>query len=95
MRYRQDWQPGTKHEFRVGRFYGGFRISGGGCAKGWMEHDTEGEVGGLWMDSADHGRLELVDYDGVAMLPRKVAQGLEACGVFVPDDFWPEGRRPQ
>ena len=49
---------------------------------GYWEHDTMGEGGGLWFD----GR-ELVDHDGTATLPRRVAKLLRAMGFVVSADF--------
>jgi len=51
---------------------------------GCFEHDTRGDecAGGLWFEGN-----ELIDYDGVACLPRKVFEGLVNHGFIVSDDF--------
>lgn len=62
---------------------------------GYFEHDEYGEGGGLWFGFAhdENGeltsdtRLHLEDYDGVSMLPKDVASGLEQLGYVVGEDF--------
>ena len=59
---------------------------------GFFEHDIEGEGGGLWFDldtSAPDGsaRLNLFDYDGRAVLPKKVAEAIRQLGHIVGPDF--------
>jgi hypothetical protein len=49
-----------------------------GPDRGYFEHHEMGDEcgGGLWMDSG-----ELIDYDGVYMLPAEVLEVLERAGV--------------
>jgi hypothetical protein len=61
---------------------------------GWYEHDDLGDEagGGLWFEidtSAPDGnlRLELVDYDGMAILPKPIVTSLRANGILVSEDF--------
>ena len=51
---------------------------------GYFEHDEWGDEcgGGLWFENN-----ALVDYDGVACLPKEVAAGLRGMGFVVSADF--------
>jgi hypothetical protein len=49
---------------------------------GYFEHDVEGEGGGLWFVKDD-----LVDYDGVACLPKAVFAAIEQLGFKAGEDF--------
>lgn len=62
---------------------------------GYFERNTNGEGGGLWFDQIgsnldylDPRHLELVDYDGVACLPKDVAQALAWAGFALDSNFW-------
>lgn len=50
--------------------------------RGYFEHETHGELGGLWFDGN-----ELVDYDGVFSLPEAVIQALRHLGFIVDSIF--------
>ena len=61
---------------------------------GYFEHYIEGEGGGLWFEVSatstpgDSGRvLDLIDFDGRACLPKKVAQAIRELGHIVGPDF--------
>lgn len=63
---------------------------------GYFEHDILGDerAGGLWFDIApsvklvpDIERLELIDYDGMPVLPKDVAAALRENGFIVDEDF--------
>jgi len=49
---------------------------------GYFEHDDFGEGGGLWFNEAK----ELVDYDGVMILPKNVEQAIHEAGYKLEDD---------
>ncbi len=50
---------------------------------GYFEHDDLGEErgGGLWFEAND-----LIDYDGVAVLPKAVREGLRSLGFTVGEE---------
>lgn len=48
---------------------------------GYFQDNTTGTEGGLWFDG-----MELVDYDGVAVLPKQVEDALKANGYSLDDD---------
>lgn len=50
---------------------------------GYFEFPDGSEGGGLWFDRDANGKLDLVDYDGVYELPKKVVQALRDYGVYV------------
>lgn len=61
---------------------------------GYFEHHTLGDErgGGLWFEkesfeNAQGFRLNLIDYDGVAVLPKQVIAWLREQGIFVDEDF--------
>lgn len=56
--------------------------------KGYFEHIHHGDNcgGELWFEVIDNEKT-LVDYDGVACLPREVWQALETVGIKVEEDF--------
>jgi hypothetical protein len=55
---------------------------------GYFERKDGSEGGGLWFDKATaHGHLNLVDFDGMYVLPMKVITALRAAGVVVDADF--------
>lgn len=59
---------------------------------GYFEHEDYGEGGGLWFKTVGQNtRLrwikELVDFDGVMMLPTPVAMAIQKLGYHVPNDF--------
>lgn len=58
---------------------------------GYFEHDELGDEcgGGLWFapSAAFADRLELIDCDGTAVLPKSVAKALREAGFIVGDDF--------
>ncbi|WP_199153457.1 hypothetical protein [Chromobacterium sp. ASV23] len=61
-------------------------------AYGYFEHETLGDEcgGSLWFDHIDHldgQKLTLIDYDGVADLPRDVVAGLREHGFIVGEDM--------
>jgi hypothetical protein len=47
---------------------------------GYMEHDTRGELGGLWFDELKI----LTDYDGVSQLSMSIIKAIQAAGFRVP-----------
>jgi hypothetical protein len=49
---------------------------------GYFEHDESGSGGGLWFENN-----ELVDFDGMSMLPKKVSEALRSFGLVVSSDF--------
>jgi uncharacterized protein involved in high-affinity Fe2+ transport len=49
---------------------------------GYFEHADTGSGGGLWFESN-----ELVDYDGVGVLPKKVIEAIKTLGFVVGDEF--------
>lgn len=55
---------------------------------GYFEHNELGDEcgGGLWFGQHDDDSLTLSDYDGVAILPREVGEGLRAAGFTVGED---------
>lgn len=62
---------------------------------GYFEHEELGDeaAGGLWFARSDRsvpgfaGKLELVDYDGMACLPKAVIEALRENGFIVDEDF--------
>lgn len=57
-------------------------------AYGYFERETDGTGGGLWFERDDDaGTVELVDYDGVAVLPQAISDGLRAAGYIVGEGF--------
>lgn len=50
--------------------------------RGYFEHETHGEMGGLWFDGK-----ELSDYDGVYSLPKQVIDALRQMGYVVDSIF--------
>ena len=50
---------------------------------GYFENDRTGSGGGLWFSDG-----ELVDYDGVAVLPRSVAEAIAEAGFKVPEECY-------
>lgn len=54
---------------------------------GYFERKDGSEGGGLWFERVDGGALELVDYDGVACLPRSVVAALRAAGYVLDESF--------
>lgn len=59
------------------------------AAYGYFEHEVLGEDrgGGLWFERKEDGSLELSDFDGVDVLPKKVAEGLRGLGFIVSEEF--------
>jgi hypothetical protein len=53
---------------------------------GWFEHNDTGTGGGLWFVLTVDG-VELIDYDGVAVLPREVVLLLRKIKFIVGEDF--------
>lgn len=53
---------------------------------GYFERKDGSEGGGLWFESDGH-RLVLIDYDGVAVLPKAIIECLRANGGTVDADF--------
>lgn len=49
---------------------------------GYFEHSGSGSGGGLWFEAN-----ELVDYDGVGVLPKSVIQAIRDLGFAVSDDY--------
>jgi len=51
---------------------------------GWFEHDELGDEagGGLWFDGD-----ELMDYDGMAILPKSVIEAIRNLGLKVGEEF--------
>ncbi len=47
-----------------------------------MEHDTAGEIGGLWFE-----KKRLIDYDGCGCLPNDIIKLVRKLGFTVPRDF--------
>lgn len=58
-------------------------------ARGYFEHDELGDEagGGLWFQTNDDGKLEIIDYDGMSHLPGRVIEALDQMGVVVPEEF--------
>lgn len=57
---------------------------------GYFEHNKTGTGGGLWFEGKSAGEpevLNLVDYDGVACLPRAIIEGLRSAGITVGEEF--------
>ena len=54
---------------------------------GYFERKDGSEGGGLWFDRAEGDTLELVDYDGVATLPKAIIECLRHNGATVDADF--------
>lgn len=48
---------------------------------GYFQNDTTGTEGGLWFEDKT-----LIDYDGVAVLPKQVEDALKAKGYSLDDD---------
>ena len=53
---------------------------------GYFERKDGSEGGGLWFEN-DGNRLVLVDYDGVATLPKAIIECLRLNGATVDADF--------
>lgn len=49
---------------------------------GYFEHEHTGSGGGLWFEGG-----ELIDYDGVACLPKQVIEAIRSFGHTVSVDF--------
>ena len=58
-------------------------------ARGYFEHDEFGDKrgGGLWFQTNEDGKLEIIDYDGRVCLPDRVIEVLDQMGVVVPEEF--------
>lgn len=54
---------------------------------GYFERKDGSEGGGLWFYRNANGQLELIDFDGTAVLPRAIVQALRQHGVMVDADF--------
>lgn len=54
---------------------------------GYWERKDGSEGGGLWFERIEGGALELVDYDGLACLPRSVVAALRAAGYVLDESF--------
>lgn len=55
---------------------------------GYYEHQLSGSGGGLWFGKQeDTGELELVDFDGLGVLPANVKRGLILMDINVGEDF--------
>lgn len=54
---------------------------------GYFERDSDGTGGGLWFGRTAENKLTLEDYDGVACLPKDVAQALRGMGLEVGPEF--------
>ena len=55
---------------------------------GYWEHRDGTEGGGLWFAPSETSRaLELIDFDGWYMLPRKVVAALRAAGYELDETF--------
>ena len=54
---------------------------------GYFEHNLAGDGGGLWFEKLANGKLSLVDYDGSADLPKRVAATLRENGYIVDEEF--------
>ena len=54
---------------------------------GYFERKDGSEGGGLWFDRLADNRLELADYDGLAVLPRSVVACLKAAGFVLDESF--------
>lgn len=59
------------------------------AAYGYFERLDGSEGGGLWFERCEIGSkmLELVDYDGMAILPMRVITALRENGFYVSDDM--------
>lgn len=68
----------------------GHKISIDPSAKyGCFEQPSGAEGGGLWFDATedDSGKLELIDYDGVAVIHPAIVKALRDAGYVVGIDF--------
>lgn len=77
------------YEFNLKTISGKFEIKVDTAAQyGYFEHEELGDEcgGGLWFEKCPEG-LELIDYDGVACLPARVAVGLRELGFIVGEDM--------
>lgn len=54
---------------------------------GYFERKDGSEGGGLWFERTEGGALELVDYDGVACLPRSIVEALRGAGFILDETF--------
>ena len=54
---------------------------------GYFERKDGSEGGGLWFERLADGTLELVDYDGMACLPRSVVEALRGAGFVLDETF--------
>lgn len=56
---------------------------------GYFEHNKLGDERGgeLWFEAGPGCKLELIDYDGTACLPKRVADILRRAGYVVSPDF--------
>jgi len=56
---------------------------------GYTENNLSGCGGGLWFEKVEGqpGVLSLTDYDGVAVLPKKVIRALRGAGFIVDENF--------
>lgn len=57
---------------------------------GYWEHADGSEGGGLWFDFIENKEegFELVDYDGAAVLPRKIIEALRAADIEVDPEYF-------
>jgi len=56
------------------------------AAYGFFEDQVNGTGGGLWFERKGY-ELELIDYDGVEVLPSSIIRGLRERGLIVGEEF--------
>lgn len=68
-------------KFQTQNFYGEIYPE---QSRGWFEHEEHGDEygGGLWFEG-----MNLIDYDGVAVLPKEVIQAIRDSGFHVAEEF--------